>query len=260
MDQIFRYTFNQFRSIVIQGNLIQPSRVAPRIVTLAWYFFCLNIYIVYSGSLTSFLTLPSFEKPIDSLLDLYNFLQERDIQFMFLEDTTYEYMFTYAHADSGIYAKLGAMATEESYTPEEELTIRRIREGEDIAYVSDYFTVQITTSLLGSSRFHIARQTFSPQPFAITLYNGCPYVPNFNKQLLRLQEFGLPHKWLKDGIKGAEFQGWKNNRGAISDSRGLLPILSLKHLQSALIMYAVGMILALLVFLVELCSHVAKHE
>ncbi|XP_076055286.1 glutamate receptor ionotropic, delta-2-like [Oratosquilla oratoria] len=274
LGQVLWYSFNLFRSLVIQGNLLSPRRAAPRIVTLAWYFFCLNMYIVYSGILISFLMLPFFEKPIDSLSDLYAAIQERDILLTFYKDSSFEYMFTYAHADSGIYAQLGETVTENSYVNDQDATLLRILEGENIAYVSDFFIVTMTTNMMGRTKFHVGRQTFSPQPFAIALANGCPYVANFNKEriidtqcvsssisrfavysrLQRLQEFGLPDKWLRDAIRVGELQeGNDKYDDDDDDTQGPLPSLSLKHLQSALVLYGGGAVLGVVVLVVEVC-------
>lgn len=37
-------TFNMFRSLVVQGNLISSHDWSLRLVFIAWYFFCYNVY------------------------------------------------------------------------------------------------------------------------------------------------------------------------------------------------------------------------
>ncbi|KAK4313226.1 hypothetical protein Pmani_015403 [Petrolisthes manimaculis] len=64
------FCFNMFRTIIIQGNLLPASSWPLRLVFFSWYAFCVILYAVYAGTLTSYLTRPSFEKPIDSLEDL----------------------------------------------------------------------------------------------------------------------------------------------------------------------------------------------
>lgn len=37
-------TFNMFRSLVVQGNLVESQDWSLRLVFIAWYFFCYNVY------------------------------------------------------------------------------------------------------------------------------------------------------------------------------------------------------------------------
>ncbi|XP_076055983.1 glutamate receptor 4-like isoform X3 [Oratosquilla oratoria] len=112
---LFRYSFNFFRCIVNQGNQLEPLQAAPRIVSIAWYFFCLNMYIVYSGILTSFLTLPSYEDPIDSLTDMYDATQERGYIMGLLPGSSQEHLFKFA--ENSIYADLWKTVTKVNYLP-----------------------------------------------------------------------------------------------------------------------------------------------
>ncbi|XP_066952321.1 glutamate receptor ionotropic, kainate 3-like [Macrobrachium rosenbergii] len=58
------------RSLVMQGNRIEDNDDPVRIILVFWNVFCLVIYASYAGTLTAFLTIPSYERPIDSLQDL----------------------------------------------------------------------------------------------------------------------------------------------------------------------------------------------
>ncbi|KAK7084344.1 hypothetical protein SK128_011265 [Halocaridina rubra] len=64
------YSFAMFRNLIIQGDEVKDNGTPIRIVLLTWYFFCIVVYSLYSGTLTAFLTIPAYEKPIDSLQDL----------------------------------------------------------------------------------------------------------------------------------------------------------------------------------------------
>ncbi|XP_069193541.1 glutamate receptor ionotropic, delta-1-like [Procambarus clarkii] len=68
--QLPEYSFHVFRSLVSQGNLLRPSNWPHRLLFFCWYLFCFYIYALYSGTLTAVLALPTYEKPIDGLVDL----------------------------------------------------------------------------------------------------------------------------------------------------------------------------------------------
>ncbi|KAK4328126.1 hypothetical protein Pmani_001447 [Petrolisthes manimaculis] len=62
--------FNMFRSVVIQGNRLTARSWSIRMVLFSWYAFCVILYALYAGTLTAYMTKPSYERPIDSLEDL----------------------------------------------------------------------------------------------------------------------------------------------------------------------------------------------
>ncbi|XP_076055982.1 glutamate receptor ionotropic, delta-2-like isoform X2 [Oratosquilla oratoria] len=251
---LFRYSFNFFRCIVNQGNQLEPLQAAPRIVSIAWYFFCLNMYIVYSGILTSFLTLPSYEDPIDSLTDMYDATQERGYIMGLLPGSSQEHLFKFA--ENSIYADLWKTVTKVNYLPPVKPPMKPLDKAlqkilaEPFTYIGDDVTLIMRSAKYGASNFYFAKETFYPQPFGIALCSGSPYRDIFNQVLLRLQESGLIIKWVNDVLeKAVNSPGTGTSTGASKDK---LPILSLLHLQSAFILYGIGLIVAFLIFIGEI--------
>ncbi|XP_066988251.1 glutamate receptor ionotropic, delta-1-like [Macrobrachium rosenbergii] len=64
------YSFNTFRNVVNQCNLVNTNQWSQRILLIFWYFFCLVAAALYSGTLTAVLAIPAYERPIDYLADL----------------------------------------------------------------------------------------------------------------------------------------------------------------------------------------------
>ncbi|XP_071526270.1 uncharacterized protein [Panulirus ornatus] len=64
------FSFNMYRNLMVQSNLIISHRWSLRFLFFCWYLFSFYIYALYSGTLTAVLAIPAFEKPIDSLHDL----------------------------------------------------------------------------------------------------------------------------------------------------------------------------------------------
>ncbi|XP_063852040.1 glutamate receptor ionotropic, delta-1-like [Scylla paramamosain] len=70
-----RYTpqelsFNMYRNLMVQNNLIATSSWVLKLIFFGWYLFSFYIYAMYSGTLTAVLAIPAFDKPIDSLQQL----------------------------------------------------------------------------------------------------------------------------------------------------------------------------------------------
>ncbi|XP_076047433.1 putative glutamate receptor [Oratosquilla oratoria] len=242
IDSVQYFTFNMFRSVVFQDDLTRPREVAPRIVAMAWYFFCLNVYVVYAGVLTSFLTRPSFEDPIDSLYDLLEAVEKRGAGFGFGKDTSQEYIFRFA--ESGIYADLWRNFDPSYYPGSRMRGVEKVLE-ENYNLITSKLVLRAIISKIGASKFYLANEAFYLQPFGIPCSKGNPLREAFSRTVLSLQEAGIYNKWVHD------VTGSASSKSLALDE---LPVLSLEHMQSSLILFGLGMGLALLTMLVELCS------
>ncbi|XP_076048254.1 ionotropic receptor 40a-like isoform X2 [Oratosquilla oratoria] len=249
--------FNAFRCLVLQNDLQRAKLDAPRIATLAWYFFVLIVYVVYSGTLTSFLTLPAFEKPIDSLEDLYEAAVERGYGLALRRGTVYVSLLR--SSKGGIYTALWKSAVHEEHyvkTPFEALD-RMLNQ--KLAFMDETISMRGYTNMLGSAKYHIGTQTFYTHPSGIACQQGSPYINNFNKIVMSLEEAGLIRKWLEDQLWLVEIKGRKRSLEEARDKERL-PILSLDHLQSALIVFGAGQVLGLLVLVFEVIIGLSKSK
>ncbi|XP_069171820.1 probable glutamate receptor isoform X1 [Procambarus clarkii] len=245
---IQQYTFNMFRNMVVQGNLIVSGYWPHRIIFLSWYLFTFYVFALYSGTLTAVLAIPSFEKPIDSLVDLLNAIKKDGFIPVFAYGTSNEFIFR--EATSGIYRDIWHMFTPSlGYVRSFDEGVEKVLMGK-YAFVNSYMAVEIRVRKTGISKFYMAQQTFYPQGYGMALVSGAPYKNVFSHVLLQLRESGLVDKWTKDEVSKLKRQ---DKSGRSSSLPGAITLL---HLQAAFFLLLSGFSLASAVLITEifLCS------
>ncbi|XP_076068494.1 uncharacterized protein LOC143040943 [Oratosquilla oratoria] len=100
-------SFNAFRSFVVQGNRLRISGTL-RCIAFTWFFFCFLINALYAGTLTAFLAIPAFEKPLDSLQDLLEAAGTKGLIFTVMNGSSNEALFQ--EARSGLYKRVRDVA------------------------------------------------------------------------------------------------------------------------------------------------------
>ncbi|KAK4313235.1 hypothetical protein Pmani_015412 [Petrolisthes manimaculis] len=192
------FCFNMFRTIIIQGNLLPASSWPLRLVFFSWYAFCLILYAVYAGTLTAYLTKPSFEKPIDSLEDLLE-ARERGVVATVTKGTSNEMMLKVVEHNT--------------------------------AFISGMVGTEIYAIINGRHLYHLSRNTFNPQPYGIVCPSGAPYTPILNLMLGRMVHAGLVSKWHMDEVNKIKQNTGQKEGTYVGQGRiGVRP-LALDHLQ-----------------------------
>ncbi|XP_066981434.1 uncharacterized protein [Macrobrachium rosenbergii] len=189
------YSFNVFRSIVFQGNLLPTTTLAERVVFVSWYLFCLVVSVLYSGMLTAVLAIPAFEAPIDYLTDLPRAVKE-GFDIGVYKDTTNELLFR--EAKDGIYAQTWKLFNhknpERSFVrgnaPAMDEVVSR-----DFVYIGFMASCEILSTKLGRSKIHIGKETFFSSDIGLATPPGSPYTKTFGDVTLRLIKAGLRTKW-----------------------------------------------------------------
>ncbi|KAK4313217.1 hypothetical protein Pmani_015394 [Petrolisthes manimaculis] len=156
------FCFNMFRTIIIQGNLLPASSWPLRLVFFSWYAVCVILYAVYAGTLTAYLTKPSFDKPIDSLEDLF------------------------VARDRGVVAAVTSGTNKEA--------LFKVVE-ENTAWIGGRVGLEIYSVRYLDEPYHIASNNFYPQPCGIVCPSGAPYTDTLNLMLGRMVQSGLVDKW-----------------------------------------------------------------
>ncbi|XP_064121826.1 ionotropic receptor 25a-like [Macrobrachium nipponense] len=64
------HLFTVFKALVYQGSEEQPESLSGRTVAAVGCFVIITLFGVYSGNLTAWLSIPRYEKPVNSLQDL----------------------------------------------------------------------------------------------------------------------------------------------------------------------------------------------
>ncbi|XP_068229264.1 glutamate receptor ionotropic, kainate glr-3-like [Palaemon carinicauda] len=244
-------SFNIFRNLVVQGNLLYSSHWTHRLIFLMWYIVCLIISALYSGTLTSVLAVPSYETPVNSLYDLPKAIKD-GYTLGILKDTTNELLFR--EAKEGIYKQVWDLFNHknpaESFIDRPETGINKILE-KKFLFIEFKISNEILIGQIGRTKFHVARQAFYFHGIGIACPPGAPYISSISKMLLRMGEGGLIQKWFKDEID-------KVSRGKSEDNKETIGAIGLKHLQAAFFLVLIGSLAASLAFIIEVFACYAK--
>ncbi|XP_066982739.1 glutamate receptor 1-like [Macrobrachium rosenbergii] len=118
--------------------------------------------VLYSGTLTSFLVVPVYEKPIDSLQDLPRAV-ENGFTLTVIGDTLLEYVF-------------------------------KILQGKSV-HIEPCDNGKVVSLELGEQKFYVGREVFYPASCAFVCPQGAPYQRPFNKVIRRLVDAGIVNRW-----------------------------------------------------------------
>ncbi|KAK3867483.1 hypothetical protein Pcinc_027053 [Petrolisthes cinctipes] len=243
-------TFNMFRSLVVQENLLVSQDWPLRFVFIAWYFFCYNVYAMYAGTLTAVLAIPTFEKPVDSLTDLP--LASLDgFAVGTLKDSSTEFLFR--GADSGIYHEVWQLFHPiHSLLPDPELGFDKVLK-DKFVLINSELNAEIRATVRGRHRYHFGRDTFYPHGYGIACTTGAPFRLSFEKMLAWITEAGLINFWAEQEIQKVSGQtATEEGVEAGDDTEGSGPgSLTLQHLQAAFLLLVCGALVAGVVFLME---------
>ncbi|XP_071524435.1 probable glutamate receptor [Panulirus ornatus] len=249
--------FNMYGSLLRQENMIQVNRWSLRILFFLWYIFCNIIYAIYSGTLTAYLAIPSFEQPIDSLNDLLEATQDGYVP-LFLVGSSNEFLFK--AASSGIFHQVWKAhdpSSSFSYTIDDAMDminyapLWQVLEGKRV-FVNARLGSLIRATIRGRHKFYLARQTMYPQGYAIVCRSGAPYKRNFEKMLIRMTELGLVDKWTQDQVtKVPRASGSEGHKTRLRAPEAI----TLHHLQGAFYIMSLGFLLATMVLLGEICGY-----
>ncbi|XP_068202880.1 glutamate receptor ionotropic, delta-1-like [Palaemon carinicauda] len=194
------YSFNMFRSLVIQGNRLWTSDWSQRLLIFSWFLFSLIISALYSGTLTAVLAIPAHERPIDYLEDLPRAVKD-GYTLGVMEDSSNELLFR--EAESGIYKHTWDLFNHDdrsqSFVNSPATGIARVLSTKFV-YIGPTTFTQSLAAKLGSQKFHFGRSSFYPQSIVVICIPGVPYQNVFTRLLLRMVEGGLVEKWKDDEI------------------------------------------------------------
>ncbi|XP_071524261.1 glutamate receptor ionotropic, delta-2-like [Panulirus ornatus] len=195
------YTFNIFRSLIIQGNFISAGHWPIRIILFSWYSFCIIVYGMYAGTLTAYMTRPAFETPIDSLHDLLEATAEGFVPAVQV-GTSNEALLK--EAESGIFHQLWLKTDpSRSFPKNGHEAMLKVLEA-DIVYMSASLNSEIRATHRGRHLFYLARNTFLPQAYGIACPSGAPYRNKLGLMLGRIVQVGLVSKWVRDEVTNME--------------------------------------------------------
>ncbi|XP_068225815.1 glutamate receptor ionotropic, delta-1-like [Palaemon carinicauda] len=239
------YTFNMFRSLMIQGNPIETRFWSRRFIFYFWYIFCMMVSAMYSGTLTAVLAIPTYEKPVDSLNDLPKAVAE-GFTLGTVKDSSLEFLFK--DATEGIYKDVWKLFNHDdrakSFVDLPEQGFDKVMQGKFV-FVCPRLASEIFARKRGRRKFHFARQNFYPQGYGIACKSGSPFKKLFDRLLARMVEAGLIIKWAAKEAKKVSMMTSSNEEG---DKQLAI---TLQHLQAAFFVLLFGYVIATLALLVE---------
>ncbi|XP_064118946.1 glutamate receptor ionotropic, delta-2-like [Macrobrachium nipponense] len=239
------FTFNMFRSMVLQGNMNETDHWPHRFIFLFWYLFCFYIYALYQGTLTAVLAVPKFEKPIDSLNDLLASMKKGEFTLAVVYATSNEFIFK--EATSGIYKDIWDLFNKANYVKNVDGGIAKVLSGK-FGFANAMLATEIRATREGREKFYLARQTFYPQGYGMALNSGAPYKRVFERALTQLTEAGLIAKWTRDEVNSVK-GGGAGKEETIDDSGP--GAITLVHLQAIFFILALGITTAAVVLFFE---------
>ncbi|XP_063591946.1 glutamate receptor ionotropic, delta-2-like [Penaeus indicus] len=243
-------SFNFFRNLVVQGNLLRVKGWPGRFVFFFWYLFCFYVYALYSGTLTAVLAVPAFERPINTLNDLSK-AKENGYTIGTIQDSSLEFIFK--EAKGGIYQEVWQLFDHEdrtrSFLTHPDLGFDKIQ-SEKFVFVNPELNSKIRAAQRGRDEFYFGRQTFYPQGYGIACYSGAPFLGVFNQMLGRMISAGLVNKWAQDEVQKVSRTSSTSRKGVAGGPSAI----TLEHLQAAFFILLIGFLVSLLALVVEIVA------
>ncbi|XP_064102407.1 probable glutamate receptor isoform X2 [Macrobrachium nipponense] len=243
--QLWTYSFNIFRSTVAQGNMMEAKLWPERFIFVFWYLVCIVVSALYSGTLTAFLAIPSYEKPIDSLTDIPRAIKEGFILGT-LKDSVIEYLMR--GSTQGIYKQTWDLFhhddLKESLIETPPIGFNKVMERKFV-FIAPATVSAIAATTRGREKFHLGRGRFYPLRYGIAFHTGSPLKDKFSHLILRLVEGGLVVKWKDDTVL-------KMSRASkVLETSATHSAITLANLQGVFYVLALGYVASTVTLLIE---------
>ncbi|KAF0288129.1 Glutamate receptor ionotropic, delta-2 [Amphibalanus amphitrite] len=238
----FSIQWYMFGGLLSQGGQVIPTNTSSRVLLGVWWLMAITIIASYTGTLIAFLTVPTVTDKINSLEDLTS---QTELRWRFRRDTAHDSLFSTSQSE--IYRKIGADPSSRVASDDE--GIAGVLSGR-YAYIKEKsyldFVLDDDFRTTRQCRLKIAREEFFTAGFGWILETGSPVRDLFNWEFLRMSESGLFSRWR------SEYWPKPSNCStrAIFTDVTTKPLV-LEDIVSSLILYLMGTLLALLVFLLE---------
>ncbi|XP_037091545.1 glutamate receptor ionotropic, delta-2-like isoform X1 [Pollicipes pollicipes] len=239
-----------FAGIIGQGGHSIPANMASRVLLSFWWLAAITLMACYTGgfpgTLIAFLTVPSVADSIKSLEELAG---QDEIKWTY---RIYSAMDNLFHTSgSSAYTRIASKYTDAKVTTDY-AGVDKVLTGQ-WAFIKERsfldFALDEDFRRTGRCRLQVAERDFYTVGFGWVLQTGSPLKELFDMEFLRMSETGLLNKW--------KTMFWPKSSncstGLIFTDVGIQP-LALADLVSTFLLYAAGILLALVVLLAELVT------
>ncbi|KAK3896081.1 hypothetical protein Pcinc_000268 [Petrolisthes cinctipes] len=127
------------------------------------------------------------------------------------------------------------------------------------AFISGMVSSEIYAIRYLGEGYHLALDTFNPQPYGIACPTGAPYTPILNLMLGRMVQSGLIGKWHRDEVIKIRENAWRvkeegqaGGKTNVGRGRGAGRPLALDHLQGSFYILGCGVLSAGNVLFIEI--------
>ncbi|XP_069954663.1 glutamate receptor ionotropic, delta-1 isoform X2 [Cherax quadricarinatus] len=251
--------FLTFGSMISQVKLctgqLWPRTSEVRVFSVFWLLFCLVVAVSYVGNLTAFLTVPALSPTIDSLEDLLDSNFVWGINNFGAAD--YQLFKT---SKVPLYQNIFRGLT---FCPSLVECMQRAL-NEHFAFISfkTYLRDAIAMHFIdknGETRVYLAKDSFFPADTGYAVQKGSPIKRVFDGILKRLLGGGFVAKWMSTLIDQHTLDTQSRAAAAAAvcgEASTMLEgnhlSLTLYHLQGVFVVYAVGLLFSLVIFICEL--------
>ncbi|VVC36921.1 Ionotropic glutamate receptor, L-glutamate and glycine-binding domain,Ionotropic glutamate receptor [Cinara cedri] len=260
-------------TVFLQQAAIIPSNNC-KIRFVAGLLMLSGTYVIgdmYSASLTSILARPPKEPPINTLFELSKAMRDSGLQLLVEAQSASQ---TMLENGTGVYEDLSMLVTRQrEYLIEStEKGMQLVRDNKNYAIIGGRETFYYDIKRFGAQHFHLSEK-LNTRYSAIAFQQASPYRENFDDALMQLFEGGIlskiteeEYQKLNDKLMGSEnydaeyvaiepvLEGAQESRQD-DDDRRLTTAMSMKTLQGAFYVLAIGSILAGLLLFIEVRSY-----
>ncbi|XP_076315592.1 putative glutamate receptor isoform X2 [Tachypleus tridentatus] len=256
-----------FGALTQQGGAEHiPQKGTVRMVVSAFWAFAIIIMAGFSGTLTSFINVPGFNKAVDNIPDLVQKIQVGEYKAGTVEGSSI--LKILSDATQGYLFNIGqAMKADPKNS-----VVRSIQQGVNETIYRNYALVftkapmEAEVAALGISRFRFSTDQFFSAYYAIAIPTGSPMKELLDVFVFKCMEAGLVEFWKKQILDKNTIKSFFSNKEATLPADTKVPAsVSVTDMQGAFIILGAGYILGIFCFFLEVIidsilnkKHVAK--
>ena len=228
----------------------EPLHTSTRIFVASLWIFTVIVTVAYRSMLTSLLSVPMFEQPIDTLHELA------------LSDLTPN-MYNYGGSWTAMLKSSSDPDYQEIWRRMEFIisipkAVKRVEETENFAVMDSHTTLKLllvteyTDPISGISSVHLMKECFGEYGPSFVVQKRSPYKSTLDRVTGLLVATGLVNKWFNDEIESKKFDAVKKKlKEGVTFVENKEQPLTLNHLQGGFLCYALGVGLGFISLLIE---------